>query len=160
QAGGALRVAGTVNKPATVTVQGTPATVTSDNHFAGTAPVSAGTNTFTIVAVDASGNTKTQSYSVGQTGGSRTLSYDANGNLTSDGTRTCEWDALNELTAVNTGTHRVEYSYDGRQRRVRQVDKENGVVQSDKKIVWCQVAICEERAADGATVLRQLFRQG
>ena len=85
---------------------------------------------------------------------------DANGNLTADGTRTFEWDARNQLVAVTVGTHRSEFSYDGRQRRVRAVEKENGVVQSDTKILWCNSAICEERAADGVTVTRPAFGLG
>ena len=85
---------------------------------------------------------------------------DANGNLTSDGTRTFEWDARNQLVAINVGTHRSEFTYDGLQRRVHMVEKENGVVQSDTKVIWCQTAICEERAADGVTVTRRLFTDG
>jgi hypothetical protein len=52
---------------------------------------------------------------------------DANGNLTSDGTRTFEWDARNQVMAVNVWTHRTEFTYDREQRRVRVVEKENGV---------------------------------
>ena len=46
----------------------------------------------------------------------RTLTYDLNGSLTSDGgTRTFEWDGANRLVAINyTGTNqRSEFSYDG-----------------------------------------------
>jgi len=43
---------------------------------------------------------------------------------------------------------------------VRIVEKENSVVQSDTKVIWCQTAICEERAADGVTVTRRSFSQG
>jgi YD repeat-containing protein len=39
--------------------------------------------------------------------------------MTSDGTRTFEWDARNQLVAVNTGTQRSEFAYDGLRRRVR-----------------------------------------
>jgi RHS repeat-associated protein len=55
---------------------------------------------------------------------------------------------------------RSEYTYDGVQRRVRVVEKENGVIQSDSKVVWCHREICEERAADGTTVTRRTFGQG
>ena len=85
---------------------------------------------------------------------------DANGNLTSDGTRTFEWDARNQLIAVNLGTHRSEFSYDGQQRRIRVIEKENSVVQSDTKVLWCEMVICEERSADGSTVNRRPFRNG
>lgn len=85
---------------------------------------------------------------------------DANGNLTADGTRTFEWDARNQLVAVTVGTHRSEFTYGGLQQQVRVTEKENGVVQSDTKAVWCDEQICEERAADGSTVMRRAFLHG
>ena len=42
---------------------------------------------------------------------------DANGNLTADGARSFEWDARNQLLAVDVGTHRSEFTYDGDRRR-------------------------------------------
>jgi RHS repeat-associated protein len=114
----------------------------------------------TISATDPTGNQRVQQYQVGQSGASKTFTYDANGNLTADGTRTFEWDARNQLVAVTVGTQRSEFTYDGRQRRVRAVEKENGVVQSDTKTLWCNSAICEERAADGTTVTRRVFADG
>jgi hypothetical protein len=63
-----------------------------------------------------------------------------------------------QLVAINVGTDRSEYAYDGQKRRVRIIEKETSVVQSDTKVIWCQTAICEERAADGVTVtLRSEF---
>lgn len=85
---------------------------------------------------------------------------DANGNLTSDGTRSFEWDARNQLVAVTVGTHRSEFVYDGLQRRVRQIEQDNGVTTADTRVLWCETAICEERAADGVTVTRRLYAQG
>jgi RHS repeat-associated protein len=79
--------------------------------------------------------------------------------MTSDGTRTFEWDARNQLVAVTVGTHRSEFSYDGERRRVGVIEKENGVTQSDNKVVWCDQEICEERAADGTTVTRRVFER-
>lgn len=48
--------------------------------------------------------------------------YDANGNLLSDGVKNYAWDAENQLIAVApvspvTGSQKVEYSYDWRMRR-------------------------------------------
>jgi RHS repeat-associated protein len=40
------------------------------------------------------------------------------------------------------------------------VEKENGVVESDTRVVWCERLICEERAADGITVTRRPFTRG
>jgi RHS repeat-associated protein len=48
------------------------------------------------------------------------LSYDANGNLTSDGTNTYTWDARNDLTAI-TGGSTASFVYDGFGRRVKKV---------------------------------------
>jgi RHS repeat-associated protein len=157
---GAMVFEGTVNEPATVTIAGQPATVSAVNTFRGTAPVASGTNTVTITAADPSGNSTTKQYQVGNSATSKTFTYDANGNLTADGTRTFEWDARNQLVAVNVGTARSEFSYDGQQRRVRIVERDNGSVQSDMKVVWCDDRICEERATDGVTVTRRAFRHG
>jgi hypothetical protein len=54
----------------------------------------------------------------------------------------------------------VSVDADGRQRRVRVVEKDNGVTQSDTKVVWCENEICEERAADATTVTRRAFERG
>lgn len=40
------------------------------------------------------------------------------------------------------------------------VEKEDSVVQSDTKVIWCRTMICEERAADGVTVTRRSLSQG
>jgi RHS repeat-associated protein len=40
------------------------------------------------------------------------------------------------------------------------IEKEGGVVQSDSRVVWCEMSICEERGADGSTVTRRPFTRG
>jgi RHS repeat-associated protein len=92
----------------------------------------------------------------------RQLTYDANGNLTSDGLRRFDWDALDRLTAVVTGNHRSEFSYDGLDRRTRIVEKENGAIVSDKRLVWCGSAMCEERTIVGnaTAVMKRFFAEG
>src|SRR6185436_1879543 len=111
--------------------------------------------TFSVLATDPSGNLTTRQYQVTNTGTAKSFTYDANGNLTSDGTRTFEWDARNQLSAVNLGTHRSEFVYDGQQRRVRILEKQNGTTQSDTRFVWCGAAVCEERTPDGQNVTRR-----
>jgi RHS repeat-associated protein len=160
QPGGALRFAGTMNEAATVTVQGKPAQVTTSNQFSGSASVSSGTSTVAVNATDPSGNTRTNTYQVTESGATKTLTYDANGSLTSDGTRTFEWDGANRLTAVNQGTHRSEFTYDGWSHRVRIVEKDSSVVTSDRRFLWCGTSICEERDSSGSTVTRRFFDQG
>ena len=159
QPGGALLFKGSVSEAATVTVQGKPASVTGDNQFQGPAQVPSGTSTVQVQATDPSGNVRTNTYQVSQSGTSKTFSYDANGNLTGDGTRTYEWDAVDRLVAVNQGTQRSEFNYDGTGRRVRIVEKDNSVVVADRRFVWCGTEICEERDATGGTVVKSLFRE-
>jgi RHS repeat-associated protein len=71
-----------------------------------------------------------------------------------------EWDAENRLLAINQGTLRSEFMYDGLDRRVRMVEKVSGVVQSDTRVLWCESEVCEERQSDGATVARRIFARG
>jgi RHS repeat-associated protein len=158
--GSSMVFAGTVNEPATVTIQGTPATVSATNDFRGTASLTSGTNTVTIVATDGSGTSTTRQWTVDVAGQTTTFTFDANGNLTTDGIRSFEWDARNQLAALTVGTQRSEFTYDGLQRRASLVQKENGVTQSDTKVIWCATEICEERGADGISVMRRAFVQG
>jgi RHS repeat-associated protein len=147
--GGALRFVGTVNESATVTIQGKPAVVDATNRFSGTAPVASGTTMVTIAAKDGSGNQSTASYNVGQTGTSRTLTYDANGNLTGDGMRSFTWDAENRLLTVTIGTKTSEFTYDGGDRRVRIVEKDGGATTRDAQLIWDGTEIAEERLSTG-----------
>jgi RHS repeat-associated protein len=105
-AGGALIFKGTVSEPATVTVAGRPATVTADNRFAGAAVVPGGTGQVVVTATDYASptrNTRTNTYQVSQSGTPKSFTFDANGNMTSDGTKTYAWDAENRLVAVLQG---------------------------------------------------------
>jgi len=97
---------------------------------------------------------------VSQSGASRSLTYDLAGNLTSDGARTYEWDGASRLVAVTQGTHRSEFTYDGVGRRVRVVENENSIATSDRRYVWCDASICEERDEAGSAVLRRFFTLG
>lgn len=146
-----MSVAGALNEPGQVTIDGKPVSVDALGAFTGALPVTGGTNTFTVAATDVSGNTTTQAYELGVTGQTRTFTYDANGNMTSDGTRTFEWDARNQLVAVSSGGGRVEYEFNAGGRRVRAIRREGGTVQSDSWAIWCDMAVCEERVVGGPT---------
>lgn len=164
QAGGAVSFKGTVNEPAAVTVQGTPALVAAvgagpAQAFEGKATLAPGPNSVEVKAKDPTGNERTNTYSVSVTGPARSLTYDANGNLTGDGVKTYEWDAENRLTAVIQGTNRSEFTYDGLGRRVQIVEKLNGSITSTKRFLWCGLEICEERDAAGA-VTKRFLSQG
>ena len=157
---GVLPIRGKTDEPATVTVNGQPASTRSDNSFEGKVAVTAGDNTVTVAATDVNGNTATNRYNLTVTGsGSKALVYDQNGNLTSDGTRTFEWDPLNRLTAVNSGTNRSEFTYNGLSQRVTIVEKDNGAIISTKNLIWVGSEICEERDA-GNSVAKRCYPQG
>lgn len=123
-----------------------------------------GTNTLSVAATDfrTPPNTTTKAYNVVTSAtGTSTLSYDLNGNLTSDGYRTFEWDAKNQLIAINyTGTtKRTEFVYDGLGRRVKIAEKDNGALTGLKVYVWVGDAIAEEQ--DGTfTTTKRYYSQG
>jgi RHS repeat-associated protein len=148
QPGGALLFRGSVNEPSTVTVGGKPAQVPTDNTFQGTASVSSGTSNVVVAATDPSGNTRTNTYQVSQSGAAQTLTYDANGNLASDGTRTFQWDAENRLTGVLQGsTTLASFSYDATGRRFLKIA--GGVTHT---YVYDGAEIAEERLSTGGTI--------
>jgi len=153
--GGAIPFGGSADVPlSSVTVNGNLAVISGGTNFTGLATVVSGSNTVTVVAKDQSNpaNVATNHFAVTVVTGtatSATLTYDLNGNLLGDGTRSFEWDARNRLTAVNKGTHRTEFVYDGLSQRVRTIEKENGIEQSTKRLVWVGSQIAEER--DGVT---------
>jgi RHS repeat-associated protein len=66
-----------------------------------------------------------------------------------------EWDAAQRLAAVNAGNQRTEFAYDGLGRRVGIRRLVNGSEVSNRRFVWCDNDICEER--DGAGVVRKRF---
>src|SRR5262249_24466937 len=157
--GGITRFAGTLSEAAKVTIQSKAATVGADNKFSGAATLAVGTNSVDVQATDYSGNTRTSTYQVTVSGTTKSFTHDPNGNMTGDGTRTFEWDAENRLTAVTSGTHRSEFSYDGLSRRIRIIEKENSVVTTDTRFLWCGEEVCEERDSTGATTTKRFFAQ-
>jgi len=165
--GGILPFVGRTSEAASVSVAGSAATMTSSTNFMGSAQMALGTNTVSIVAMNSSGSASTNNYQMVVTaGGQNTLLYDLNGDLTQVSTNgisqtSYEWDALNRLIAVNeSSTNRTEFTYDGLGRRVRIVEKTNGAVTSDKRFVWCNTELCEERDSSGGTVNKRFFAQG
>lgn len=152
---GALRVEGILSEPATVTINGTAASVTADNRFTGSMAAVAGTNTISITATDSSANSATEVFYVDSSGAAKTFTFDADGNMTSDGTRTFEWDAHNRLTAVAEGPRRIEFQYNAAMRAAVLIEKNNGVIESARYRVWCGLEICEEKDATGTVLMRQ-----
>jgi RHS repeat-associated protein len=148
---GPLLFQGTVNKPATVTVQGQPSPVSPSNAFSGQAQVPTGTSNVVVSATDASGNTRTNTYQVTVSGGTTTYAYDLNGNLknkTSGGVTTnYDWDAEGRLLDVKQGTTTLaSFVYDGSGRRFQKIA--GGVTHS---YVYDGASINEERLSSGQT---------
>ena len=157
--GGAIRFAGSLNEQAAVTIESVPATVSGGQSVRAGVSVTSGTNQVEVKATDPAGNVRTNTYDVSVSGSSKTFTFDANGNMTGDGTRTFEWDAENRLIAVNNGTLRSEFSYDGVSRRVAIIEKSGENVLSSLHYAWCNVEICDERAPSGS-VLTSFFVLG
>lgn len=166
-ASGPMLFSGSLDKPGTLTVNGVAAFVNPrTTNFTGYATVVPGTNVVSLVAADSYGNSRTNRYQiiVTNSGAAETLSYDLNGNLassiTATLTNTYEWDALDRLTAINSGTNRSEFTYDGSDRRVQILEKQNGVPVSTNKFVWCGMQLAEQRDWTGTNVAKRFFGQG
>jgi RHS repeat-associated protein len=144
--GGLVAFEGTVSEPATVTVQGTPATVDATNRFVAAAAVSSPTTTVSLTATDSSGNSRTQEYEVDAVGSSSAFVFDANGNLAAQGSKTYEWDAADRLVRVLDGGAEVaRFSYDGFGRRVQKIV--GGVTRT---YIYAAEDIIEERLPSSA----------
>jgi RHS repeat-associated protein len=121
---GTLTVAGGVStEPTSVTVKDNSnspaaATVYEDNTFARqNVTLLDGNNTFTAVAEDASGRKDTNSVTA-HLPASPAYTYDARGNLVSDGRRGFDYDDENQLVRVTaTNGWKSEFAYDGMMRR-------------------------------------------
>src|SRR5262249_39919890 len=132
--GGSIAVAGTVDESATVTVNGRTATAWPGNRFESQITTHSGANTFTVRAVDASGNaTPETTYRVQVSAvdaNDETLNYDRNGNLVHRKIKLGQvdiawnyvWDAENRLVQVlKDGSEVAHFAYDPLGRRVEKV---------------------------------------
>jgi phage tail sheath gpL-like len=78
------------------------ATLDSTLRFKGKTSLAAGENDTVLSAVDGGGNSASNNFQVFTPNtNSSTLTYDFNGNMTSDGTNTYQWDAENRLIQIN-----------------------------------------------------------
>jgi RHS repeat-associated protein len=126
-----------------------------------------GTHQIEIEAKDFSNNTRTQSYQLQIANEpSAELKFDLNGNLTHritpTGTITYERDALDRLiTIIYPDTSRSEFTYDGLSRLVRIIEKDAaGTITTDKRHLWDDLTIAEERASDGTNINKRFYPQG
>lgn len=168
---GETMFSGTLDEPALVTVNGETAQVTSDGGnapytFEALVDLAEGSNTVTIEATDGNDNVATQSYSVNAGGVQMQLEYNLNGNLRyekdASGTvlREFQWDAKNRLLKIIDGTHESEFAYNASDQRIRIIERENGVEQSNQVYVWDDADILQKRDSAGSTPERNYFFQG
>jgi RHS repeat-associated protein len=119
--GGVLTVTGnTPTPPSSVTINGQPAVTYGDFTFASSSgfALADGLNAFTNIAGNYSATVMVTNTLSVNLPASVNLQFDANGNLTNDGTRVFGYDAENQLTNVTvTGQWREDFLYDGLNRR-------------------------------------------
>jgi RHS repeat-associated protein len=86
----------------------------------------------------------------GSTG--RPYTYDANGNVLSDGIRTYTWDAENRLLSVKiiTTGHLSTFTYDGLSRRVA-ITETSGTTATTTGYLWCGSSICAAYSGTATT---------
>ena len=155
---------GSLNEGATVTVNGTAATVSSGTNFSGGAVLAPGTtNSVPVVATDSHGNSRTNNYqTIVPSEPSYSPTFDPDGNeLTTGAGQTYTWDAKNELASITyTGGASTVFSYDVLGHRIGIVEKNSGgTVISTKQLVWDGSKIAEERNVSN-TVTKRFFAQG
>ena len=162
--GGATRFAGTTNKPIkSATVNGSvAATLPTSTSFNASPLLSSGNNSTTVAATDGANNMVTNPYQVSVKGGpSATLTYDANGNMTSDGTNSYAWDAENRMIQITYpgSDNNSTFTYDPAGKNVSIVEVSAGTTTSTKQFVWCSNFRSEERDAAGS-ITGQYFQFG
>jgi hypothetical protein len=103
-AGGATRFQGTTDRPVqpvTMNSGAVSANMLSAKSFSANPVLSTGSNTETVSASSGGGTNTTNTYNISAKGpASKSLSYDSNGNMTSDGTNSYSWDAEDRLIQI------------------------------------------------------------
>jgi RHS repeat-associated protein len=162
-AGGATKFEATTNKALkSATVNSNPATLNWSKNFTGNASMSNGTNTVPVGATDGANNTVINNYQVAVNGPSSTsLTFDANGNMTSDGVKTFAWDAENRLIKITYpgGGNFSQLLYDANGIKGQITETVASALTSTKQLVNSGSRICEERDASNA-VTKKFFGRG
>ncbi|MBK6686394.1 MAG: RHS repeat protein [Deltaproteobacteria bacterium] len=168
---GKTKFTGTLNEPATVTVNGQPAVVKSADGgvpytFEADVDLASGGNTVTVVATDGNGNVRTNQYSVPTTGVVQNFEYDLNGNTRFEKTaagvvvREFQWDQENRMVKIIAGTKESQFTYDGESKRVRIGELDGGAETSNQTFVWSGISLLQTRSSLGSAVLRSDFARG
>ena len=120
-----------------------------------------GTNTINYAyAYDPAGNRLSETTN----GVSRSFTYNALNELISSSDTnptniTYQWDAEQRLVGIIQGTNQSLFAYDGLGKRCRIVETAGGATNADRRFVWCDMKICEERNGNNALV-NWYFAQG
>jgi RHS repeat-associated protein len=180
-----VRISGSVNEPAAVTVNGQsaqevldPASGTGGDLFSIWTGLPQGGSTVQIQATDngSAGPTVTTKHAnifvAGGYGADKNYTYDNNGNCTgytsASGNVTYGWDAADRLVSVTKGNYNSAFTYDGLGRCVQIVETtvgpmprfvSSGTVQPTRRFVWSGATRCEERDANNA-VAKRFFPEG
>ena len=138
------------------------ATISPSTAFTANPQLASGANTASVTAVSGGGTAKTNTYPItisSATG--QSLTYDSNGNMTSDGTNTYAWDAENRLIKITyPGTNNYsQFTYDALGQCVKIVETAAGTITSTKQFVWCENEMCEARNVS-STITAQYFGGG
>ncbi|MCA9815504.1 MAG: hypothetical protein KC652_10355 [Cyanobacteria bacterium HKST-UBA01] len=131
-------------------------------EFCASIPVASGTNPLSVNAIDGGDNSKVNNLNFSVHGpGTRSFTFDLNGNMTSDGVYTYEWDAKDRLIKITyPGTNNfTDFTFDPFGRNVKIIETESGSVTSTKQFVWCEEEKCEERDA-ASNVTQRFFARG
>ena len=138
------------------------ASLAFSESFSGNAIVPSGASVAQGSGVDGSSNTATNPAQVNVQGGSgASLSFDANGNCTSDGTNSYKFDAENGLIEIDYpgSGNNSQFTYDGRARISKLVETTSGSVTSTQQFIWAQGTRREARDGSGS-VTAQFFGKG
>ncbi len=162
-AGGATRFQGTTDRPVLpVTVDGNAADMTTSQSFNGNAVLDVNPDSVPVSATAGSGSgTTTNDYKLDHVGATATLTFDANGNMTSDGTNSYSWDAENRLLQITypgTGND-SRFTYDPLGRNVKIEERTGGLLTTTKQFMWCDRERCEERDSSG-NLTAEFFARG
>ena len=162
--GGKLDVLGSVGSTGVIVkVCGVNSAIYNTTNYLGGTPVMPGSNNVPIVAWLGTNATETNLTVQLPTSIPEAFSWDANGNMISDGQRTFTWDNENRLTSIETipnvgaasARRRSEYLYDAQSRRIQKIDKSawNGAKYSltnVTKYVWDSRLLLAELNADNS----------
>lgn len=162
-AGGPTKFQGTSNKALkSATVNGSAASLPNTQSFAGNASLASGANNIPAAVTDGTNTTNTKNYQVSTKGSaSASPTFDANGNMTSDGTNSFAWDAedrLIQITYPGSGNS-TQLNYEVISGLVSLSERSNNVVSQSIQFSRSGANIYEIRDSFGA-LNKQLFDWG